>query len=346
LKLLFFLDRVKSISEYSMCIPANELSNLKPCFKPKFAINKKQYTYVNENEIFTDKPATESFCQKLSEMSMKPDFPSLSKLNDHIKELIQTNVFFLFNELLLKIGEDYKDKGLSHLELKNKYLSYFQNDLKNSNLFCELMSANLGTMDLNQLKQEIDSNKVQTIKSLDKTSVGDHGYLTADFSSDVSASTTDQPNENESDTNDADDASADATKCFARTANRKQCSRKKQKGQQFCGSHLHNQPHGRIDQASDPGKTKPKKRGRPPKNAKQTDPAKIEILQMDAVVETINNIDYLVDNVNGNIYKNPENIAEDATIEFEKLKLLGKKLPNNKITWYSDDDLKFIDKSI
>ena len=63
---------------------------------------------------------------------------------------------------------------------------------------------------------------------------------------------------------------------------------------------------------------------------------------MDVDIEIINGIEYIVEN-NGNVYKIPDNFnAEEDVIDAEKLKLLGKKLPNDQITWYSDTDLKFM----
>src|SRR5205807_8318704 len=44
-----------------------------------------------------------------------------------------------------------------------------------------------------------------------------------------------------------DDESIDPNKCLARTGGNKQCSRKKQRGWDYCGIHLHHQPQGRID---------------------------------------------------------------------------------------------------
>ena len=68
---------------------------------------------------------------------------------------------------------------------------------------------------------------------------------------------------------------------------------------------------------------------------------------MDASTESINGIDYIVDNNNGNIYGIPTNFNfDDPVINSEQLKLLGKKLPNHQITWYSESDLKFIDRTV
>ncbi len=311
-----------------------EISNLKPKFK--LGLGKKTLIspFFDENDLND---------------SVKSEFQSIAKLNDHISELIQNNVFFLFIELLKKISTDYKDKGISFNELKNKYLCYFQKELTHSNLFCELLSANLETMDIDQLKEEINGGKIivdKHFKTYEKMPLQSKktSYNVENHSQSSS------PNDSTECAEENEDFATDNTKCYARTAGKKQCSRKKQKGQNFCGSHLHNQPHGRIDQALDPNLNKPKKRGRPPKNIQKTsidDNSQIEIVQMDASIENINGIDYIVDNNNGNIYTIPEGFdSEEGTINSDQLVLVGKKLQNDQITWYSDDDLKFIDKSV
>ena len=53
--------------------------------------------------------------------------------------------------------------------------------------------------------------------------------------------------------------------CMARTQNGSQCSRKKQKNGDYCGSHLTSQPNGRCDQPLEQVNKPQKKRGRPPK---------------------------------------------------------------------------------
>lgn len=312
-----------------MAIASKEIQALKP--KYKLGLNKK----LNE-------PAAND------ENNNEAQFQSLSKLNDHVNELIQNHVFLMFLELLKKISHDYKDKGLIFDDLKEKYLSYFQNCLNYSNLFCELLSANLETMDLTQLKQEINSNKHQTF--IDKIHL--KGGDQIDYSALNKSTSYDSPNVSPPlspisyDGGETEEITVDVTKCYARTASHKQCSRKKQKGEEFCGSHLHNQPHGRIDNPLDPTKNKPKRRGRPPKNLQKqsTESQKQEVVQMDANIETINDIEYIVGN-DGSIYKIPANFNPDDPINMDQLKLLGKKLSDEKITWYSETDLKFIDKS-
>jgi len=113
------------IESNNMSLASSDLSTLKPKFK--LGLNKKVSTY---EPSYSDEMSEEDF------VKTKSEFQSLAKLNDHISELIQNNVFFLFIELLKKISTDYKDKGLSFTDLKNKYLSYFQKELTHSNLFC------------------------------------------------------------------------------------------------------------------------------------------------------------------------------------------------------------------
>ncbi len=249
------------------------------------------------------------------------DFFSLNKLNQHIGDIIKHNVFLLFIELLKTIANDYDE--ISFEELKKRYLKYFTTDNNHSNLFSDLLSANLETIDFNQLKQDLSSTPLvkQQIKAkpLPPSAVAPPG-----------------PSK----------PAVDETKCLARTAGQKQCSRRRQKGKEFCGSHLPKQPHGRIDQPIDPSKSKPKRRGRPPKNTNKPEPAikpQVEVIQMSADIESINGIEYLVD-TRGNIYKLPDNLEDE--VNSDQLKLLGKKMENNSISWYSDTDLKFVDANV
>lgn len=325
-----------------MALVDNEKSIMKPKFKLGLTA-KKNFSVDNVEELINDINNDTN--------SLPLEFASLSKLNEHINELIQNHVFLLFFELLKKISIDFKDKGISFDDLKNKYLSYFQNNMSYSQLFCDLLSANLETMDLSQLKQEIMNGKVNGNKQLFNEKTQNFKLPDDEFdnfeknSSSTETNNTPESQYSKNDGSDSDDLQVDYTKCYARTANGKQCSRKKQKSQDFCGSHLHNQPHGRIDQALDLTKNKPKKRGRPPKNLQKQqilDPQQVNVVQMDVEIEMINGIEYIVDN-NGNVYKIPDNFdAEEDVIDAEKLKLLGKKLPGDQIKWYSDTDLKFI----
>jgi hypothetical protein len=265
---------------------------------------------------------------------IEQDFYSLSKLNEYIKEIVENNVFFMFIELLKKIEQDYGDKGLSFDELQGRYLSYFKKNLKNSNIYCEMLSLNLNT-DINQLTK-------------------------------INESVTSQDSEKESDMSEKEttEIAIKDSKCYARTSTNTQCSRKKQKGTNFCGSHSHSQPYGRIDQPCIVD-VRPKKRGRPPltlssvkkpepaeKTPSETDPPKTDMLQIEATIENIGGIDYVVDNNTNKIYKlitldddkiNTPPIEEDE-INIDNLKLVGQKLPNKQVIWYSDVDLMFINK--
>ena len=268
---------------------------------------------------------------------------SLSNINGYLSELIKNNVCVLFCELIKRIADDHKDKGLTFEMLHKNYLSYFQN----SNLFCDLLSNKLGSPNIDHLKKEIVNGKTLLNKQIGQIDVEEPPSPSESTS--TSTSPTDSPTPPLAET-ESDESVIDTSKCYARTAGSKQCSRKKQKNLDFCGSHLHNQPHGRIDHSTNPCQTKPKKRGRPPKNIPKQpspEPEQEQITQIDANFESINGINYIVDENNMNIYKVPENFDEnEGVIDMGQLKLLGKKLPNDQITWYSDNDLKFIDRLI
>lgn len=275
---------------------------------------------------------------------MDGDFYSLNKLNELLKEIVENNVFFLFVELLKKISCDYHDKGLLFDKLKEQYLSYFQQNLKNSNIYCEILSLNLKNIEFDQLNLD-STNKSQnlspaTIKNkMDKTP--DQPAMNSETDERITEpieTITDKVNINEN-------------KCYARTASNSQCSRKKQQGFEFCGSHIHSQPYGRIDQQCVIDHL-PKKRGRPPishqnsnnKPCSQTDNA----INIEATIEIIDGIQYIIDNSTQNIYKIDEPIIQDPgeinCVNMDNLKLVGKKLENDKVIWYSNNDLKFIKK--
>jgi hypothetical protein len=151
-------------------------------------------------------------------------FYSLNKLNEYLKELVENNVFFMFVELMKQMSIDYADQGIQFEDLKERYLSYFKKNLKNSNLYCDFLSLNLNRVDLNNIT-EISRPEIPP-----PSMISDQEII--------------------------------EVKCYARTANNSQCSRKKQKGCDFCGSHTHSQPYGRVDQPTI-SDSRPKKRGRP-----------------------------------------------------------------------------------
>lgn len=262
------------------------------------------------------------------------DFSSLRKLNDYLKEIVENNVFFMFVELLKKISLDYQDRGLSFDELKTKYLSYFQNNLTNSNLYCEFLSMNLNNVDFYNLSRTPQS---PTQTKEDPNSSKDDII--------------DQQLDDEKGINPIDKEPINEIKCYARTSTGVQCSRRKQKNSDFCGSHAQGQPYGRIDQQC-PVDNHPKKRGRPPlpQNqqtiTKNTDTEPEKVVNIEASIETIDGIDYVIDNNNQNIYKVTDDIldqdGDEISLDTDKLKLVGKKSPDGKITWYTDADLMFI----
>lgn len=253
-----------------------------------------------------------------------------NQINGHINELIQNHALILFDELIKQFAKDFQNVGITYNELHEKYFSKFKENHK----YCNA-SYNLSVINTDK------NNKPNNRNDLPETCELLQVLQKHEINSQVNSDCDDERSVSICSEKDRSDGNIfDETKCFARTANQKQCSRKKQKNQQFCGSHLHNQPHGRIDESTITDEIKPKKRGRPPKNTKNQQP--INVVQMDVVIETINNIDYIIDN-KGLIYELPKNFDQDNDIiDSEKLKLLGKKHQNNHITWYSDVDLVFI----
>lgn len=222
-------------------------------------------------------------------------FDSLRKLNGYLHEIVENNVFVLFVELLKKIGQDYQ---IPFDQLKDRYLNYFKKDLKNSNLYAEFLSMNLTTIDLKHLTEGTQGGPEK--------------------SQSESASETETSSVSSS-------GSINEAKCCARTASGLQCSRKKQKNSPFCGSHAHGQPYGRVDQqptTSTPTST-------PTSTTSPVSP------DMEAVVEEIDGISYVVDNQSGNIYQFPEDADHDADeIDLTRLTLVGKKVDED-INWLS-----------
>jgi len=236
----------------------------------------------------TCKPKIRLGFHKDPEPEKDDQFKTLDKLNGYIKEVVENNVFFMFLELLKKIGDDYQ---ISESELKDKYMAYFKKDLKNSNLYSDFLSLNLKNT------AAPTPCVMPMVEALKSTEIN--------------------PN-----------------KCYARTAASLQCSRKRQKDSDFCGSHAHSQPYGRVDQPAD-GRTK--KRGRPVSS--EVPP---ETAETTSTLETIDGIEYLVDTKTHDIYKPTQPITPDGEVNMENLQLVGKKLPNGQLTWYSDSDLMFM----
>lgn len=271
---------------------------------------------------------TETETEKIDDQEFYSLKKSTDGLNDLLKEIVENNVFFMFVELLKKISTDYNDKGISFDELNTRYLSYFQKNLKNSNMYCDILSMNLNDIDLKQIKEQ---------------------HLTGTDGTD------DKEKENIESKNDKNDKidkiDINENKCYARTATNAQCSRKKHKGYDFCGSHIHTQPYGRIDQSSHSIDTQHKKRGRPPmshpqpiKTPCQTDENTFNI---EATIEIIDGIEYVVDNNTNNIYQINQDFNKnnsEINLSMDNLKLVGKKLPNDGITWYSTTDLTYVNQ--
>ena len=238
-------------------------------------------------------------------------FKSLEKLSELLKEIVENNVFFMFDELLQKISLDYQDKGIFYMELQNKYMLYFKDKMRNSNLYSRYLSLNVNSGEFNSL---IDNGT--TVQNTDDTH---KSSLNPQISED---------------------------KCMARTSTNIQCSRHRSKDSEFCGSHTHNQPYGRIDKPLTTD-TQPKKRGRPPVNKDEINKNIVvekhitDIDEIDAIIEVIDGINYIVDNNAGNIYKMPPDYSSSNELTLDQLKLVGKKLPNSTIQWYSEIDMQF-----
>jgi hypothetical protein len=297
-----------------------------PAGKFKVELLKKPSTPVHDSEVPMGK--------------MSSNFASLTKLNDHITEIVENSVYFAFVDLLKKISTDYQEKGITYEELHNRYVGYFKND---SNIFCDLLSSNVKHLDLVQLKQEI-----QTLgQKLPQSATSQAKGQTPETSPTHSGSPSPPPDET---------PVIDSTKCYARTGNSKQCSRKKQKVGDYCGGHAHNQPHGRIDQPLNEEalqllyQSQGKKRGRPIKpNTGQkagTDEAEAteHVVEMDAEIETIGGIDYIIDKATQNIYKSLDNMTNSGTVDANQLHLVGLKTGQDSVKWYTDQDVLYMKK--
>jgi hypothetical protein len=181
-------------------------------------------------------------------------------------------------------------------------MSYFKNDLKNSRLYCEFLALNLNEIDFGQItikKKEVDPvSNDQTKQDLP-----------------VELPIVEQ-------------SSIDSFKCMAKTSSHVQCSRRKKKGCDFCGSHTHNQPFGRF-------------------NLDETTTNMSENVETEPVsdmstasIQVLDGIEYVVDDRTNNIYKMLDNVNPDDTeINMDNLSIVGKKLPDQSIRWYSESDI-------
>lgn len=254
------------------------------------------------------------------------DFNTLRKLNEHLKEIVENNILFMFIELLKKISDDYQDKGIHFDELKNKYLSYFKNNMTNSNKYCGILSMNLDNIDYTQINT---STPIKPTIPQHKTT--------------PPRKTTPIKNNTEP----TDGACINNNKCCARTSSGNQCSRNKQSGSDLCGCHVKRQPYGLITQPQTTNETvKPKRKER--KNSISDNPIcdQDPTDQIDGEIENIDGIDYLINNDTQYIYSLPadftDNNEHEQAVEIGDLKVVGKKLPNGENIWYTDNDLMFL----
>lgn len=117
------------------------------------------------------------------------------------------------------------------------------------------------------------------------------------------------------------DITIDITKCYARTDKNKQCTRSKKQGD-FCGGHIHNLKHGRIDEEKVKSTTDQeiKKRGRPKGGSKKTQPTEDKY-----VIEETDEGNFLICLEDNKMYDIPEHI-EDCQINTQDLVHVGFKV--------------------
>lgn len=276
--------------------------------------------------------------ESVADPDKNDEFFSLKKLNNYIKEVVENNVFFMFVELLKKISADY---DISFDELKDHYLSYFQKNLKNSNLYCDILSLNLSHVDLEQISEK-KAIMINPVKPVIKQ-ITEPNTITMTNLNDGSANSIPASLAN------GTVANIIENKCYARTSSGIQCSRRKQADSEFCGCHLHTQPYGRVDHPCNID-TRSKKRGRPPapqsngEKSESKTPPTTETVQIEATLETIDGIEYIINNNTNNIYKTKECLDSSVSeISMDGLQLVGKKTPDNKVVWYSATDLAFVE---
>lgn len=117
--------------------------------------------------------------------------------------------------------------------------------------------------------------------------------------------------------------------CMARIHNGNQCSRKCKNGQKFdyCGSHVHLLPYGRIDEEPIQKNrlVEKKTRGRKAKNKSNIDLNMVDLskyIQTKVIIVSSTNMEYLIDD-NGILFENDNNNT-----------IVGRKLGENKYEWF------------
>lgn len=266
----------------------------------------------------------------ISVFSPQTSSNDLLSLNEHLKEIVENNVFFVFIELLRKISDDYRDQGLSFQVLQERYLSSFKTHLKNSEFYSKVLSLDINdlTLPIGTQSPPMDETKIPTrheppsdpivIQQVELPSKGSRGGDGV-VGGTISPST---------------------DKCLARTCNNTQCSRKRQKNGIFCGNHAQTQPFGRIDQSltSTPSTSDLSFTKKPSTNLTP---------EIEAVIEIFGGISYVVDQQTGNIYKRKDNCDFGSDeVCLDDLRLVGRKMEDNTVVWYSNTDLLFLNKKI
>ena len=122
-------------------------------------------------------------------------------------------------------------------------------------------------------------------------------------------------------------AKKESKQCMARIHNGNQCSRKCKAGQNldYCGSHIHSLPYGRIDEEPIQKNrlVEKKTRGRKAKNKSNIDLNKIDLSQyIQTKVIIVKNSEYLIDN-NGILFENDSNN-----------KIVGRHLQEGEFEWF------------
>lgn len=243
----------------------------------------------------------------------------------------------MFPKIQLKLNKK-EDKTIKHDEIKSDIMAFSldSNDAKLNvivtnilvNIVADLLKdiSKEYTLNLDDLREKymknFDKSKtynllINKLLQVDKT---DHIKLCSDSYSD----------KKQNGHNEYKSENIDTNKCYARIRENKQCSRKKGQGQgDFCGTHIHNRPFGRIDeeQIKSNGDQEVKKRGRPKGGSKKN-----QITEDKYVIEETETGSFLICLEDNKMYNIPDNV-EDGQVNTHDLVHVGFKI---------GDEYKFI----
>jgi len=294
-------------------------------------------------ELITDKPKLR-LIRKASPIDTgdNPSSDPLSKVNEQVSELIQGSVLIACLDLLKRISEDYADRGLTFEELKERYSFHpmistlYEPPMgkslpKRFNSFPSIVpnapnDAPNAPNDCNAFIPPSAPNAINDPSASNAHSSSEDNPLVIDTPPKLTITPKIKA---------PDPEVIDPKRCLARIGNGNQCSRKRPQDQDFCGGHIHNQPNGRIDRPD------LIKRPSPKKIASPTPSVNDDVIQMNVAIETINGIDYLVDEDN-QIFRIPKGLGTDETIDSTNLRIVGKKVLGGQIIWYGEQDMPFI----